>query len=105
VLWGIAERLIPESPGIAIVVAHMACEVATEGALSRACASGGVPDLEDVALTRDKVHEQPFWLRFRESAKLRNRIMHGEQTATAAEAERSLAAAKGFLAHVRRVCA
>jgi hypothetical protein len=121
---GHAEKLIPENAGIATVVAHMACEVVTERALSRAFASRGVPDLEEpvlgfwngynlatprnrnlyVALTGDKIHEQAFWPAFSESAKLRNQIIHAGQAATTAEAERSLTAAQGFVAHVTHVC-
>jgi hypothetical protein len=123
-LLGIAEELSPENPGIAIVVAHMACEIAVARALSRAFLSRGLTDLEEsvlnfwngynlaterhrklyVALTGDNVQAQPFWQGFCDSARLRNRIMHGGHIATPAEAERSLAAIKAFIGHVRSIC-
>jgi hypothetical protein len=108
--------------GIAVVVAHMACEVATERRLTEAFAAKGVPDLEEPvlgflsgyslandrnrklysALTSDEIAAQSFWAAFKDSASLRNAIIHRGATATRAEAEKSLAAAAAFTRHVQQ---
>ena len=82
--------------GISVVVAHMACEVAAERALSAAFALKGLQHLEDpvldflngyslandrnrklyAALTGDHIEQQSFWQAFKESATRRNKILH-----------------------------
>src|SRR5207247_5520120 len=81
---------------IAIVVAHMACEIATEQALSRAYAARSLAYLEDPvgeflnghnlanprirnlynALLGDRIEEPSFWQPFVESSQRRNRAVH-----------------------------
>jgi hypothetical protein len=84
---------------IATVVAHMACEVAAEQALSRAFASKGLEYLDDAvtdfmngynlahelnrnlynALAGREIQKQSFWQPFKESATRRNAVMHRGQ--------------------------
>src|SRR5258708_11603512 len=81
---------------IAVIVAHMACEVAVARKMSGALATRGVADLQNpifdllpgynlgnertrklyTSLTGDEVHLQDFWKAFKESATPRNTIIH-----------------------------
>lgn len=100
-LLSVARQLIEQGqPSIAVIVAHMACEVATERRLSEAFVTTGVQHLKDAvteflngyslynrknrklyeALTRDKVAQTPFWPNFKKSAKRRNDIIHAAHT-------------------------
>jgi hypothetical protein len=122
-LLGAASELVKQNHyAIAVVVAHMAAEVAVDRALSEAFAARKIEDLEDavggflngyslgndrtlalyVALTGDNPKTQPFWSQFKESAARRNRIAHASATASANEAEASIAAVKALLDHMRR---
>jgi hypothetical protein len=122
-LLTLARRLIDDGEfGIAVVVAHMACEIATERCLTEAFAAKGIPDLEDsvtelfsgynlannrirklyTALTGDEVEKAPFWQKFKESALRRNKIAHSSVTVTKAEAEESHGAAKALVAHLKK---
>jgi hypothetical protein len=73
---------------IAVVVAHMACEISAERAISRAFADKGIQNLEEPifaflsgcnlanervrdlynAMTGKEIQKQPFWQAFKESA-------------------------------------
>jgi hypothetical protein len=106
---------------IAVVVAHMACEVGAERALSRAWSAKGLTYLEDavesflngfnlandrirnlyVSLTGRRIQDQPFWSAFKVSSKRRNDIIHGGHTAGKAEAEDSLKAATEVVAYLK----
>jgi hypothetical protein len=106
--------------GTAILVAHVACEVATDRTLTDAFKNRGIPDLEDAvtrllsgnnlgnerirrlytALTGDDVANAPFWQKFTESAKRRNNIAHKGALASEAEAEDSYAAARDLVNHL-----
>jgi hypothetical protein len=108
--------------GIAVVVAHMACEVAVQRALSAAFVKRNIRDLEDsvsdffsgynlsnarlrafyTALTGDTIQDVPFWQAFKDSAARRNKIVHEGRTATEAEAQASTDAASRFVEHVSR---
>jgi hypothetical protein len=110
--------------GLSIVVAHTACEVATERAFSRAFASRGVPDLEDpvteffisynmgndrvrrvyVALTGDLAGKTlpAWWSAFAESVQRRNRIVHRGERASQQEAMKSLNACAAFVDYLNR---
>ena len=122
-LLSLARRLIDEGEfGVAVVVAHMACEIATERALSEAFAAKGIPDLEDTvtdlfsgnslanprirklytALTGDEIANAPFWQKFRLSAERRNSITHSSITVAKAEAEILYMAARDLVAHLKK---
>ncbi len=108
--------------GIAIVVAHMASEIATERAVSHAFAKKSVQYLEEpvldfvngynlstlrnrklyTALTDDLIAEQPFWQAFIESANRRNGIMHRGKIASKAEAEASLSCVRALVTHLNQ---
>lgn len=122
-LLTLARRLIDDGEfGIAVVVGHMACEIATLRMLSEAFVGRGIPYLEDsvtdvlsgynlannrirklyTALTGDEVEKATFWQKFKQSAERRNKIAHSAVTVTNAEAEESYAAAKDLVAHLKK---
>jgi hypothetical protein len=122
-LLSLARRLIDEGEfGVAVVVAHMACEIATERTLSEAFAAKGIPDLEVAvrdffsgnslgndrirklytALTGDDIAKAPFWQKFKLSAQKRGSIAHSSITVTKAEAEDSYIAARDLVAHLKK---
>lgn len=117
-----AERLISEGQfSIAVVVAHMACEISTERSLSRAFTANGIGHLEESvedllpgynlandrvrnlynAVTGREVHKQPFWQTFKESATRRNQAIHRGRVITRAEADSSLGAARELVVFLR----
>lgn len=119
----LAQRLIDsEEFSISVVVAHMACEVATDRAFTDAFKAKGIEYLEEpiekllpsnnlgnksvrkiyTALTGDEIQDQPFWPQFTESATRRNKISHNGATVGQVEAEASLAVAKEFVAHLKK---
>jgi hypothetical protein len=121
-LLSVSRRFIDQGDfSIAVVVAHMACEVATERRLSEAFATKGIDYLEDavtdffsgynlsndkirnlyVVLTGDHVHDAPFWSNFKVSSARRNKIIHEALSVGATEAEESYKAATDFLTHLR----
>jgi hypothetical protein len=118
-----AGKLIDDGQfSIAVVLSHMACEVATERAFSDAFAKKGIQYLEEpvldflngynlardgvrklyTALTGDEIQQQPFWQKFKESARRRNRIIHQGQVVGKAEAEDSFKAASDLIAHLKK---
>jgi hypothetical protein len=120
VLMNVARSLIDQNQfTIAVVVAHMACEVATEQMLSQSFSTKGLEYLKAsvtdflngyslynkrnrklyVALTGDEVHKATFWSKFKESARRRNNIMHEGLTVDKADAEESYKAADDLLLH------
>jgi hypothetical protein len=108
---------------VAVIVAHMACEVAVERALTRAFAARKITYLEGPveaflsgynlnnerirklynALARDAIEAQPFWAPFKASADRRNSIMHGGHIATRPDAESSHKAASDLVAYLSKV--
>jgi hypothetical protein len=108
--------------GIAVVVAHMACEIATERSLSDAFAAKGMQDFYDwvrslncgynlanprvrglyTTLTGDEVQQRSFWQQFKESATRRNNIIHRGATTGKTEAEESHKAASDLVAHLKK---
>lgn len=108
--------------GISVVVAHMACEVSVERALSAAFVAKGLQYLEDpvldflngynlgndrnrklyTALTNDHIEQQAFWPAFKESATRRNNIVHSSSLIGQTEAESSYRAASAFISHLRQ---
>lgn len=118
-----AQSLIDENRfEIAVVVCHLACEIATERALSTAFESKGLQYLEGAveellngynlsndrirklytALTGDAIEVQTFWPHFKESAKRRNEIMHKGRRVKKSEAESSHTAASALVSHLKR---
>jgi hypothetical protein len=98
---------------ISVVVAHMACELATEKSLSNAFASKRIKYLQAsvtdylngyslahdrirrlyTALTGDAIEHTPFWGSFKQSAKRRNKIIHSGMIIQKSDAENSYKAA------------
>jgi len=122
-LLTLAQKLIDDGEfAIAIVVAHIACEIAVERSLSEAFVAKGASDLEDsvteflsgynlandrlrklyTALTGDQVERTNFWQKFKASATRRNKIAHSAITVTKTEAEESYSAAKNLVAHLKK---
>jgi hypothetical protein len=118
-----AEDLIEQGRhGIAVVVAHMACEIAVQRSLSAAFAKKHIGELEEsisksfsgynldndrlrefyTALTGDAIEFEPFWSNFTQSAHRRNRIVHEGIAATLPTAQDSLQSATAFVEHVSR---
>ena len=121
-LLAIARGLIADEEfSVAVVVAHMACEISVERALSRAFAAKDTGFLGESAaellpcydlandrvrslynaVTRKEVQEQSFWPAFRDSATRRNQAVHEGRILTKAEAEASLKAASDLVAFLR----
>lgn len=106
--------------GLATIMAHLACEIAVERSLSDAFARKGIQSIEESvadilngydlsndkvrklysSLTGDEIREQPFWERFLRSAKRRDNIVRKGLIVGRTDAEESIAAADGFLAHL-----
>jgi hypothetical protein len=106
---------------IAVVVAHTACEISAERAISQAFAAKSIGYLEDWvddaissyslsnsrvqdlynALKGDQIQKRPFWPAFKESAKRRHAFVHKGKTITKAEAEASLKAASDLAAYLK----
>jgi len=106
---------------MSVVVAHMACEIATERTLSAAFTSQGIQHLKGpildflngyslandrtrkfyTALTGDHIEQQSFWLAFKESAARRNKIIHSGSVISQAEAQSSYEAASDFVSHLK----
>lgn len=122
-LLAIAQGLIESNEfSISVVVAHIACEVATDRAFSKAFKEKHLEFLEEpiesffsgnslgnkkirklyTALTDDYIENQPFWSKFKESAVRRNKISHNGVIVGKVEAEESLAAARAFVAHLEK---
>lgn len=122
-LLRVAKTLIGDGQcAIAVVVAHMACEVATERSFSAAFAAKGLQYLEGpvldlingynlandrnrrlyTAVTGDSIEQQAFWASFKESATRRNKVVHEGKIANTVEAEASHAAASAFVRHLKQ---
>ena len=106
---------------IAVVVAHMACEISAERALSRTFATKGIGYLEESvedllpgyslandhvrklynAVTGDEIQKQSFWQAFKESATGRNQAVHKGRLVTKGEAEASYKAASDLVAYLK----
>jgi hypothetical protein len=116
-----AQELIAKGDfSIAVVVAHMACEISAERAMSRAFVEKGLGYLEEPvlaflsgynlatdrirkfynAITGKPIQDQAFWPDFKASAKRRNGAVHKGTTVTKAEAETSYRAASDLIAYL-----
>jgi hypothetical protein len=120
-LLSLARTLIDEGRfDIAVIVAHMACEIATERSMSEAFVTKGqyletsVDELLNgynlandrvrklyTALAGDEVHTEAFWQKFKDSARRRNNIIHGGTLVGKAEAEESYKATAALVAHLQ----
>jgi len=107
---------------VSVITSIMACEVATERALSAAFKANKLEHIEDAvnefmnghvlnndrhrklynALTGDAIEQEPFWGRWKQAAELRNKIIHGSTQATAQEAEGANIAADEFVSHMMK---
>jgi hypothetical protein len=116
-----ARRLIDDGQfNLAVIVVHMACEIATEQKLSEAFTTKGFLELQEqvmaflngynlaannkirklyVSLTSDEVHKCQFWSKFKKSATRRNQIIHKGVRVDKAAAEESYQAADALLVH------
>jgi hypothetical protein len=118
-----ARRFIDDGEfGMAVVVAHTACEIATERSLSEAFASKGIPYLAEpitelfismnlgnprlrklyTALSGDDVATQGFWQHFKASADRRNAVVHNGVEPGKSQAEASYKAAVGLVTHLKK---
>jgi hypothetical protein len=106
---------------IEVVVAHMACEISSERAISRAFAEKGIEYLEESvsaflpgynlanprirefynAVTGNRIQDQFFWPAFKISAVRRNGAVHRGSRVTKAEAEESHQAASNLVAYLK----
>jgi len=103
---------------IAVVVAHMACEISAERALSRIFAAKGIEYLREFllpghnladnrvrnlynAVTGNQIQNQSFWKAFKESASRRNAAVHKGSIMTKEEAEASYKAASDLVAYLQ----
>jgi len=124
ILLSIAKALLGKNDdklcGLATILAHLACEVATERSFSDSFARKGIQFLEgpvaDVmngynlandkvlnlyaTLTGDPIQERPFWGDFVRSAKRRDAIIRKGLIVGRTEAEETVKAAGDFLSHV-----
>jgi hypothetical protein len=117
-----AQELIAQGDfSIAVVVAHMACEISAERAISRTFADKGIGYLEESiedllpgynlandrvrnlynALTGDQIQKQSFWQAFKNSGMRRNQAVHKGRIITKAEAEASFKAASDLVAYLK----
>ena len=106
----------------AVMMAYMACAIATERSFAEALAAKKSQSPEEAAnylpggdnlanertrelytaLTGDVIQEQPFWQQFKKFVNLRNQIVHSRKTASRAEAEVSLKAASSLVRHLNK---
>lgn len=102
---------------IAVVVAHMACEISAERAILRAFVARGIEYCDENypnfnlassrpcnlynAVTGNHIHKQPFWKPFKMSATRRNKVVHKGMPVTKTEAEASYKAASDLVAYLR----
>jgi hypothetical protein len=103
---------------IAVVVAHMACEISAERAISRAVVEKGIEYLQDSifgsyslaserirkiynALTGVEIQKQAFWPAYKESVTRRNNSVHRGATVTKAEAEATYKAANDLVSYLK----
>lgn len=117
-----AKRLFDEREySVAVVVAHMGCEIAVQRAISNAFKANAIGYLEMpvrnllngyslnnennrdllLALTGKEVQKQPFWDELQKSTTRRNRAIHAGVIATEDDAARSIQAALALIAFLQ----
>jgi hypothetical protein len=104
---------------VAVIVAHMACEIAVERVLSESLSTSDMEALRDLLLEMlngydlgnqrlrhlynalgGDLEKQLFWPSFEASARRRNRIVHSGKIVSRAEAGESYQAATQFVAYL-----
>jgi hypothetical protein len=115
-----ADQFLSQEPAVALVTAHMACEILVEQLMSTAFKTRGIADLEEavtdffsgssmgnnrirklfVALTGDAIQKAPFWERFDKSSTLRNKAIHEGKRVSPDEGREACAVAREFVAHL-----
>ena len=119
-----AERLLAQGePTIAVITAHIACEVYAEQILAFAFKKRGVADVAEAvsellpsnnlanervrklytALTGDEIQNTAFWSRFKESATLRNKAVHSRKRASAEQAQETCETAHELVKHLATI--
>ena len=119
-----ANRLLEDhQPAVALIVAHMACEIYAEQVMAQAFKKRGAADLEDAvtdllssnnlandrvrrlytALTDDQIQDTPFWKDFKESATLRNQAIHHGARISPEQARTSCEVAGKIVTHLDSV--
>jgi hypothetical protein len=122
-LLAVAKSLIDQDQhSVSIVVAHIACEVAVDQAMTDAFKKKGIEYLEDfmgelisgnnlgnekiqrlyTLLTGARIQDQPFWAAFKESVKRRNAVSHSATIYGKSDAEASLKAARELVDHLEK---
>ncbi len=117
-----AQELIASGDfSVAVVIAHTATEISAESAISRAFEAKRIEYLKDSvhnllsgynlandrvrrfynAVTGKQIEQQPFWQAFKDSAELRNKVVHKGGVAMEAEAEASYKAASDLIAYLK----
>jgi hypothetical protein len=118
-----ARKLIDDGQfSIAVIVSHMACEIAAERSLSESFAKKDIQYLADpvvdllngynlgndrtrklyTALTGDEIQQRPFWQKFKESATRRNHVLHRGLLVGKVEAEDSFNTTSDLVAHLKK---
>lgn len=120
ILLSTAQKNLDTSPAVALVTAHMACEIYVERAMAAAFQMRGVEFLEEavtdlfqsnnlanqkvrniyVALTGDAIHDAPFWSTFKNSSELRNKAIHKGRAISRDEAQTACEVVGVLIAHV-----
>lgn len=119
-----AESLVERKEySVAVVTAHMACELAAELAFARAFTARKIQELADPvmdllpsnnlgnervrklfdALAGGELATKPFWIAFKASSERRNKAVHHGGSLSEQEARDSIAAAKQLIAHVNTI--
>lgn len=122
-LLGDARRLIDSGQfSMAVVVSHIACEIAMERFLFKAFASKGIQYLEKwmsnalngyqptndkikelfTVLTGEKIQDQDFWMKFKNSWQCRKQFVHGGVQVEEIDAEDSLKACTALVDYLKR---
>ncbi|CAM3485500.1 zinc ribbon domain-containing protein [Bordetella sputigena] len=108
---------------LAVLVAHMACEVATSRVIDAAFGRSSFPHMAEAmlaflngyslanprirefyaSLTGDDVTRLPYWAKFQESARRRNDVAHTGRILKQQESQESLTATASFVLHMNEV--
>ena len=108
---------------IVLVTAQMACENYTEQIFVAAYHKKGIAYLEQpiddlvpsynlanekvrslyVALTGDRIHDQPFWPKYKELVTLRNKVMHSGARVSKDQAEEACKVADQLVTHLTAI--
>ncbi|HEV7427756.1 MAG TPA: hypothetical protein VGQ46_15445 [Thermoanaerobaculia bacterium] len=111
-----------DRPEIAVVVAHMAAEIAAERTFTEVFRQQNLEHLEEavteffqscnlandrvrrlyVAMSGDRIEQAPFWGDFKTSSLRRNKIVHGGERCSVDAANESVAAVTALVEHLRR---